>query len=354
MGCAVRYTSAALVFSTCAVGLFAQPADRGIATFEDSPPASVSFIVETPDPFMYQGLVWRGFSVVQSDHESLARFPLSGFSAGAVSGTFAAVAAGRAVSESTIEPKGGGSFFFFGAHLTAAWRTGLKVTVEGLLGENVVFSRELVANTTEAVQLSGAWEIETLRIQATGGSDGDVCPPSDCYPGPELIIDDLTYSLKETSPSAGLTIASDEAEPVPATPVEPIPREPVVEQENQLTPATPSSEPVHPADTTNGEPNSPALGAHRPGVCESDPHYGVQVGAFSTFEIARRLQTALKRTYGFVQIYERQHEKTNLYHLVVGCTEDRSEAVTLIGTFLAEGTRGFVVIVTSEVFGEPL
>ncbi len=354
MGCSVRYTSAALVFSTCAVGLFAQPADRGIATFEDSPPASVSFIVETPDPFMYQGLVWRGFSVVQSNHESLAMFPRSGFSTGAVSGTFAAVAAGRAVSESTLEPKSGGSFVFYGAHLTAAWRTGLKVTVEGLRGENVVFSRELVANTTEAVQLSGAWEIETLRIQATGGSDGDVCPPSDCYPGPELIVDDLTYSLTETPPSADVTIASDDSEPVPATPIEPIPREPVAEHDDQLTPATPSSEPVQPADTADGESNSPAQAAPRPGVCDSDPHYGVQVGAFSTVAIARRLQTALKRTYGFVQIYERQHEKANLFHVVVGCTEDRTEAVTLFGTLLAEGTRGFVVMVTSEVFGEPL
>ena len=192
-----KYTSALLISLTFAAGILAQSGDRVVATFDDSPPASVSFIVETPDPFFYQGLVWRGFSVIQSNHESLAKFPRSGYRVGAVSGNFAAVAAGRAVSESTIEIKGGGSFVFYGAHLTAAWRTDLNVTVEGLRGESVVFTKELVANTTDAVHLSGAWEVETLRIRASGGSDGDVCPPTDCYPGPELLVDDLIYSLNE-------------------------------------------------------------------------------------------------------------------------------------------------------------
>ena len=197
MRCSAKYTSALLFFLTFAAGILAQSADRVVATFDDSPPATVSFIVETPDPFFYQGLVWRGFSVIQSDHQSLAKFPRSGYRAGAVSGNFAAVAAGRAVSESTIEKKGGGSFVFYGAHLTAAWRTGLNVTFEGLRGENVVFTKELVANTTDAVLLSGEWEVETVQIRASGGSDGDVCPTTDCYPGPELLVDDLIYSLSE-------------------------------------------------------------------------------------------------------------------------------------------------------------
>lgn len=315
MRCSAKYISALLITLTFAAGLLAQSADRTIATFDDSPAASVSFIVETPDPFFYQGLVWRGFSVIQSNHQSLSKFPRSGYRVGAVSGNFAAVAAGRAVSESTIERKGGGRFVFYGAHLTAAWRTGLNVTFEGLRGENVVFTKELVANTTDAVHLSGAWEVETLRIRASGGSDGDVCPPMDCYPGPELLVDDLSYSF-----SGRL------AAPAP------------------VEPAAPSKE---------RRTSTPHLD-HPTSACEIDPHYGVQVGAFSTAAIARTVQTQLGQLHKVTRIYIRHNEGAERFHLVVGCGESRSDVLSLAEELRAAEEKGIIVEVARELFGEPL
>ncbi len=354
--------SASVLLLLAAVGGGAQPPPAGsiVAAFDDAPPPSVAFIVDTPEPFLYKGLVWRGFSVIQSNHGSLAKFPRSGYARGAVSGTFAAVAAGRAFSESTIEKHGGGAFIFYGAHLTAAWRTGLEVTLDGLRGGDVVFVRELSASPTETVALSGAWEIDMLRIRASGGDNGDVCLPAACHPGPELVIDDFTFSLAaEGAPNAvgsigempvfgGETfqpsivsgeIAADEKTLYAQAPAAP---EPQAGQEERQPPA--------PLAAKAAQPPEPS------GACDGAPYFGVQVGVFSRESNALRLRSALGQTYSVVRIYLRRHPppKGVLHHLVVGCGEERSEAVTLHGALSAEGKQGFVIEVNAETFGEPL
>ncbi len=331
-----------------------RPADSIVAAFDDSPPPAVAFIVDTPEPFLYKGLVWRGFSVIQSDHDSLAKFPRSGYARGAVSGTFAAVAAGRAFAESTIEKYGGGAFVFYGVHLTAAWRTGLAATLEGLRGGEVVFAKQLSASPTETVALNGAWEIDMLRIRASGGNNEDACPPGACHPGPELVIDDFTFSLDAAGPDREMIASGGEPlEPAIAPDVAPAAPEPQVESEQQ-PPAPPATavalvtEAAEPPESSDESADSPPP-ARAAGVCGGGRRFGVQVGAFGRESNARRLRGALEQTYSAVRIYRRQHEQGLLHHLVVGCAAERSEAAALRRTLAAEGAKGFVVEVGGDL-----
>ena len=337
-----------------------RPADSIVAAFDDSPPPAVAFIVDTPEPFLYKGLVWRGFSVIQSDHDSLAKFPRSGYARGAVSGTFAAVAAGRAFAESTIEKYGGGAFVFYGMHLTAAWRTGLAATLEGLRGGEVVFAKQLSASPTETVALNGAWEIDMLRIRASGGNNEDACPPGSCHPGPELVIDDFTFSLDAAGPDREMIASGGEPlEPAIAPDVAPAAPEPQVEPEQQppappaiaVAPATAVAlvtEAAEPPESSDESADSPPP-ARAAGVCGGGRRFGVQVGAFGRESNARRLRGALEQTYSAVRIYRRQHEQGLLHHLVVGCAAERSEAAALRRTLAAEGAKGFVVEVGGDL-----
>lgn len=344
MACSLKSVSVLLLL-TISARPQDRPADDIVATFEDSPPPAVAFIVDTPDPFLYKGLVWHGFSVIQSNHGSLARYPQSGYARGAVSGVFAVVAAGRAVRESTIEQYGGGAFVFHGAHLTAAWKTGLEVTVEGLRGGDVVFAEELLISTTKTVVLDNTWRIDMLRIRASGGSNEKVCPPAACQPGPELVIDDFTFSRTAVAPLQEKDVSGGEPLESPRV-LEGIPaNEKITSLE---TVAAPEAAKL-PERSDAGLSLPP-----RPEACGYDPYYGVQLGTFAAESNARRLQSLLEQTYDVVRIYLRRHEKGRLHHLVIGCSETRNEVVQLFGTLLGEEEKGLVVRVSSEEFGEPL
>ncbi len=350
-----------------AAGPQTPPADSIVAAFDDSPPPAVAFIVDTPEPFLYKGLVWRGFSVIQSDHDSLAKFPRSGYARGAVSGTFAAVAAGRAFAQSTIEKYGGGVFVFYGMHLTAAWRTGLVATLEGLRGGEVVFVKQLPVNPTETVALSGAWEIDMLRIRASGGNNEGACPPGSCHPGPELVIDDFMFSPDAAGParemiaSGGASLEPEIAPDVAVAearashPQAPDALEPQAEPEaERQTPAPPVTETALVAEEAKPpEPSAKGadplpLPARMAGACDPAPYFGVQVGAFARERNARRLRSALEQTYTVVRIYRRLRGQGALHHLIVGCAAERSEAAALRRTLAAEGTNGFVVKIDEE------
>ena len=358
----VKSAAALLFLAAASAGSQTLPADSIVAAFDDSPPAAVAFIVDTPEPFLYKGLVWRGFSVIQSNHDSLAKFARSGYARGAVSGTFAAVAAGRAFAASTVEKYGGGAFVFYGMHLTAAWKTGLEVTVEGLRGGETAFSAGLLAGTTETATLRGEWEIDMLRIRAVGGRNEDVCDAAQCHPGPELVIDDFAFSLNaegapDAAPPDGEMIVSGVETFQPS--IEPAPSAP---GETAFAEKTPFAEASPAADTALEQetPQAPAAAVSEAaalpepaGDCRA-PYFGVQVGAFGKESNARRLASALGQTYSVVRTYRRRRsDKSVLHHLVIGCAAERSGAAALRRELAAEGAAGFVVAVAADESIQP-
>ncbi len=70
--------------------------------------------------------------------------PPSGYQNGIVSGTYV----GWIDNGARITRDGGGTFTFNSVHLTAAWRDGLHVTVQGWLGGSLAQSRNLVLDTS--------------------------------------------------------------------------------------------------------------------------------------------------------------------------------------------------------------
>ncbi len=385
----VQSAAALLLLAAGSAGSQTLPADGIVAAFDDSPPAAVAFIVDTPEPFLYKGLIWRGFNVIQSNHDSLAKFPRSGYARGAASGTFAAVAAGRAFRESTVEKYGSGAFVFYGMQVTAAWKTGLEVTVEGLRGGETAFSMGLLAGPAKTAALRGEWEIDMLRIRAAGGRNEEVCEVAQCHPGPELVIDDFAFSLTSerlmgAAPPSGEMIVSgaETFQPPLAAPagaaaevaasdvaateiasaeVASAEKSPFVETPAAVEPQGEGEE--RPAAAPAASETAPAVEsplaaeAAQPPAAAGDcraPYFGVQVGAFRGESKSRRLGSALEQRYGAAYAYRREHpDKGVLHHLIIGCSEKRGEAAALRRALAAEDTEGFVVRVSAEEFGGP-
>lgn len=113
----------------------------------------------------YDGFNWGGINVGGG---TPPWWPGSGFENGRVSGKYVAWQSG--VLQSAISLSGGGVFDFNGAYFTAAWNTGLNITVDGLLNNSLIYSSISSFNTDAPtwfnLNFSG---IDKLLISAIGG-----------------------------------------------------------------------------------------------------------------------------------------------------------------------------------------
>ena len=342
---------ARFVLSVClclGASLPAQVPDQEVVDFDDSEPATLEFIVETPEPFFYRGLVWEGFTVIQRDHQSLLRFPASGYVKPAVSGSFAVIAAGRTVEASVVRRHGGGPFVFLGAFLIAGWRSGLEVRLEGWVDGTVVHSEQITADTAQTIDVRENWQIDELRITASGGQDGSRCEQYHCYPGPEVILDDFRFSLalEEKAPiTSGLiptpssqSLGTETPNTMPAAtqseaakpPPDPILPGPAI---------APSAAPPGMESAPTENQGSDEMSAR----CRRDPYFGVQLGAFREEVRALGVREKVAKSYSPVQLHKGVIEGQPIYRVIVGCGEQRAEARVLLKSLTQSGTKGYVV-----------
>jgi hypothetical protein len=93
-------------------------------------------------PDGYGGLQWGAFAHYLTATDNPAFFADSGYENGVVSGDFIAYN-----NSDQVFSVSGPAFDFNSAYLTAAWNTGLNITVSGLLGATTLYSQTVVVNT---------------------------------------------------------------------------------------------------------------------------------------------------------------------------------------------------------------
>ena len=329
-----------------------------IAGFDDLPVPFPDFVLPTREPFDYQGLSWKGFYVVRSGHGLADNFPQSGLRLGRVSGEFVAVAARRGLEFSEVAAPDRAKFTFLGAHLTSGWRRGLNVTLTGISGGQAVSIKRVVIEPDKPRFIEANFEnIDSVRIQSEGGEDAGLCNSPVCEPGPEVVVDDFTFTFgasaepvtqaPEEALLASARPAAAPSQPVP-DPEPPVP-EPVVTTAPAQEPAaalaataaTPEPEPVTVSKPEPGVvPATPAIPSSQ---CGSTAYHGVQVGAFRSKSNAMNLRRRLAAQFGVAQTYERIAGDAPLFVVVVGCHEDRTGAASQRQTLSDAGVDGILV-----------
>jgi hypothetical protein len=141
----------------------AEPANAamtvGVLTFDDLPNPGGGI----PIPNGYGGGNWSNMYYLKSS----ALPPNSGYQNGMVSSPNVAY---NAFANPALVTDG--TFDFKGAYLTAAWRDGLNIKVEGYLGATQLYTQTVVVNHTGptwfAFNYSG---IDTLKFSSWGGTE---------------------------------------------------------------------------------------------------------------------------------------------------------------------------------------
>jgi hypothetical protein len=275
-------------------------------------------------PGVYRGLRWKEIVVVNANHRLLDRYPACGYRTGLVSGSYVAVTASRDGQVAEIVSAEGTTFDFHGVHLTAAWKNGLTVHLEGLRNGKLLQSTSVVVDTAQPTPFTTHFRgLDTLRIRSSGGSDAGICD-SGCRPGPEVVLDDFSFVLS-TQPEPPVAPPTEEPPPLPLPP----PAEAVAPEPPQVDEPTPA--PVR----------EPAPTEVATGGCRGSS-YGVQVGAFRSRENASRLRDKVA-AYGPVRVDEVREGAARLYKVVVGCAADRDAAEALLRKLLDGGIAGYVV-----------
>ncbi|MCK5269682.1 MAG: hypothetical protein KAJ46_02810 [Sedimentisphaerales bacterium] len=116
-------------------------------------------------PGGYGGFGWANFGVVCGDC-----IPGSGFDTGTVSDDYVAFNAWAEAASITSSDK----FNFNGAHLTAAWRNGLNITVAGYEDDTLLYSTTVVVDTTGPAWFDADDKyngINRLEFDSFGGTD---------------------------------------------------------------------------------------------------------------------------------------------------------------------------------------
>jgi hypothetical protein len=168
----------AILFCTL-VMLFggASLAEAAVLTFDDLPSTSKYEII----PSGYGGLDWNGFGYAYAPS-----FQYSGFQLGRVSDDHVAFNLGAGAA--TVS---GGSFDFNGVYLTAAWRTGLNIRVQGFKGEDLIDERTVVAKwyrpTWFDFDFSG---IDRVVFESFGGTDSARLEGQ----GAHFVMDNFTFN----------------------------------------------------------------------------------------------------------------------------------------------------------------
>jgi len=168
----------AMVFCTIAVllGEFSL-AEATVLTFDDLASTQKYEII----PSGYGGLNWNGFGYAYAPS-----FSYSGFQLGRVSDDHVAFNLGAGAA--TVS---GSLFDFNGVYLTAAWRSGLNIRVQGFKGEDLIDERTVVANwyspTWFDFNFSG---IDRVVFESFGGTDSARLEGE----GAHFVMDNFTFN----------------------------------------------------------------------------------------------------------------------------------------------------------------
>ena len=159
-------------FLTVLVAASASPAD--VLTFDDI--GSGGWIHDG-----YGGLNWEMFAY----RDSTTKPPESGYVNGTISGDFVALNGSGLVATASD-----GLFTFNGAYLTAAWNNGLNISVQGLKGEVILYTQDVVVDTTGATWFDFNYtDIDKLVFSPSGGVNAGVGGS-----GTHFVMDNFTYN----------------------------------------------------------------------------------------------------------------------------------------------------------------
>jgi hypothetical protein len=169
----------AVALATSMIPVAAQAAPTTL-TFDDISAASLGTIANG-----YGGLNWNDMGYIHENHH-----PISGYNNGVVSGEY--VAFNNFASVATVSD---GDFNFLSAYLTAAWNTGLNVTVEGFNNNTLLYSQNVVVNTVGPTLFNFNFAgIDELTFTSFGGVDAS---PSDDGAGTHFAMDNFTFDNAE-------------------------------------------------------------------------------------------------------------------------------------------------------------
>ena len=329
----VSTTSAVVILAAILVG----GAAAETVTFDDLPAAGDEFALPTLE--QYKGLRWRGFEVIKATHETLNNLPRCGYRTGRVSGDYVAIVANRYGQTAEITGVHGEPFNFHSVYLTAGWKNQLAVLVEGFRAGVPVYAKSVVVDTDGPTLFTFDFRaIDALRISATGGVDAGVCQSAGCRPGPEVVLDDFTFTFASGEPAPAPGRLSAGAAP---------PQVPEIKEKPPAGADAPAEARAGEeagggrADVPEPRPVSriqlPAAGA-----CPEGARYGVQVGVFRSQKRAEDLRERMASRYGAAQIAVKQVNAVPFYRVIVGCLKDSSAARELVRKLRSDGTRGFV------------
>ncbi|MBN1359533.1 MAG: hypothetical protein JW993_03025 [Sedimentisphaerales bacterium] len=168
-----------IVAVVSALATVCAPVSATVVDFDD---ADVGWLAPMPDG--YAGLYWYGFSVMNVPARNITP---SGYVNGLVSGACIAYNGGARPVEVTGEP-----FVFIGAYLTAAWREGLNITVQGFLGTTLLYSRTVTVGTTGPTWFDSNYVgVDRLVFSAAGGIRNPDMPGDGAY----FAMDNFTFDL---------------------------------------------------------------------------------------------------------------------------------------------------------------
>ena len=153
-------------------------------------------------PNGYGGLDWSPFAHYLASSDNPPFFADSGYENGIVSGAYVAFNSGAQDIFAT-----GPTFDFNSAYLTAAWNTGLNITVTGMQGATTLYSQTVVVNTTAPTLFTFNYlGIDKVIFSSFGGA-------SDLFPqygddGTHFVIDNMTINEPVQSvPDSGSALA---------------------------------------------------------------------------------------------------------------------------------------------------
>jgi hypothetical protein len=161
-------------------------------TFDDLP--SFAFI-----PNGYNGLNW-GTNFFSLDPIVISNYSPSGYVNGIVSPNNVALNA----NEGPATFSSASTFTVNSMYITAAWREGLHVLLEGLASASVIHSLEIVIGSLTPTFVNLDWtDVDMVRISSSGGIETLDYPGS----GPYVAIDDITINGEVSSVPEGSSIA---------------------------------------------------------------------------------------------------------------------------------------------------
>ena len=159
-----------------------------VLTFDDIGETPIDSL---PVPNGYGGFNWDHFYYMNVPE--LLPMPSSGYHNGLVSGECVAHNSGYF----NVVGISGSPFIFDGAWLTAAWRDGLNVKVDGYSNDVLTYSTTVVVNTTGPTWFGFNYvNVDKLSFSSYGGTPNPNYSPQNGY---HFVMDNFTYTPEPAS-----------------------------------------------------------------------------------------------------------------------------------------------------------